>query len=170
MNKILLLLTIFTFNMANAQNNSIVGIYNLGSSSPEGGSHLLVFKDNSFAITYFGGIQTGKWEKKGENKYMFIPHTKETVFELYGRHNNLIANSTKIAFNGFENSQTFIQLRNNADEEYNMQQVFNNNANCFSYPYVHTFKTVAKSISLLSVGYMQENNPILTFENPKAYI
>lgn len=168
--KNIIVITLFTINMTNAQNNSdIVGIYNLGSSSPEGSNHLFVLDDNNYAITYFGGIQTGKWAVMEENEYLFTPQTKETKFELFGRINKELGDSTKIAFNGFENGETFIQLRNNIKDEYNMQQVFNAGANCFSYPYVHTFNTKANYISFLSVGYGEINNPILTFKNSNKY-
>lgn len=170
MNKLLILITLFIMNIANAQNSSnIVGIYNLGSSSPESSTHLIVLEDNSYAITYFGGIQTGKWATKEENQYLFTPHKKETKFELFGRINKTLGDSTKIVFNSFENGETFIQLRNNVEDIYNMQAVFNEDANCFSYPYVHTFKTKANYISFLSVPYGKENNPILTFKNLNKY-
>jgi len=156
-------------NMENIHENSIAGEYTLGSSSPSGRAHLLIFTDRTFAIAYFGGIQTGKWEHEGNNMYKFTPHSKETDFELFGRNNKQLCGSVKIAFIGFEDGNTFVQLRNSADEEYNMQQVFNDNANCFAHPYVHTFNKSAKSISFLSFGYLRKSNPIVTFNNSNGY-
>lgn len=157
-------------NLTNAQNDTnIIGIYNLGSSSPEGGSHLFVLENGNYAITYFGGIQTGKWKITQENTYKFTPNNKESKFELFGRHNKDIKDTTKVFFNGFENSETFIQLRARKDEEYVMQQVFNADANCFSFPYVHTFKTLTNTISLMFKNYGEEGSPIISFKNPEGY-
>ncbi|WP_340199622.1 hypothetical protein [Ascidiimonas sp. W6] len=157
-------------NLTNAQNSAdIIGMYSLGASSPEGGSHLLVLENNNYAIAYFGGIQTGKWKITQENTYKFTPDNKESRFELFGRHNKVLKNETKIFFSGFEDDQTFIQLRTTKEDEYIMQQVFNTDANCFSFPYVHTFKTIANSISLLFKRYQEEASPIFSFKNPEGY-
>ncbi len=157
-------------NLINAQNSaSILGIYNLGSSSPEGGNHLFVLENGNYALTYFGGIQIGKWKITQENMYKFTPNNKESKFKLFGRHNKDLEGNTKIFFNGFEDSQTSIQLRVKKEENYIMQQVFNIDANCFSFPYVHTFKTIANSISLMFKNYGEEDSPIFSFKNPEGY-
>ncbi len=168
--KILIIITLFTTNMVNTQNKSdITGTYSLGSSSPEGGSHLIVLENGSYAIIYFGGMQTGKWQLTKDNIYRFSPNIRESKFELFGRYNKDLKDSTKIFFSGFENSQTFIQLRAPKKEEYTMNQVFNTDANCFDFPYVHTFKTRAKSISLMFKKYGEKSSPIITFKNPEGY-
>lgn len=157
-------------NLTNAQNSTnIIGLYNLGSSSPEGGSHLFVLENENYAITYFGGIQTGKWKLTKENTYMFTPNSQKSKFELFGRHNKDLKDNTKVFFNGFENNQTFIQLRKTKEETYIMQQVFNTDANCFSFPYVHTFNTIANSISMMYKNYNEDGNPIISFKNPEGY-
>ena len=167
---ILLLIITLMANITNAQNDvKIVGLYNLGSTSPEGGSHLFVLENGNFAITYFGGIKTGKWEKAKRNTYIFTPNKKEIEFELFGRHNKDLKGDIKISFNGFEESQTFIQLRREKEEDYNMQQVFNTDANCFSYPYVYLFNKIANSISFMSITYGKENSSIITFKNTEGY-
>jgi hypothetical protein len=158
--------------MVNAQNSTdIAGLYNLGFSSPEGGSHLFVLENGDYAITYFGGIQTGKWESIKENHFKFTPHIKENTFEIFGRHNKDLQGETKIFFNGFENSETFIQLKVEKDEQNIMQRVFNLDANCFSYPYIHTYKSIANSISFMAINnqYNDTNPSIITFENPNGY-
>jgi hypothetical protein len=166
----LLLIIIFMTNITNAQNSDkIIGLYNLGASSPEGGSHLFVLDNGKYAITYFGGIQIGTWKITPKNTYKFIPNHTESRFELFGRHNKDLKNHTKISFNGFENSQTFIQLRNEKKEAFTMQQVFNLDANCFSFPYVHTFKTIANNISLMFKNYEEDASPIISFKNPEGY-
>ncbi|MDO5980662.1 hypothetical protein [Flavivirga spongiicola] len=157
-------------NLGNAQNSpDIIGLYNLGASSPEGGSHLFVLENNNYAITYFGGILSGKWKITKDNICEFMP-IKRNEFELLGRHNIGLKGSTKICFNGFENSETFIQLRIGKEEEITMQRVFNPDANCFSYnPYVYTFKTIANSISFMAIKYDDSSRSIVTIENPDEY-
>ncbi len=166
----LLLIIIIMSSIANAQNSpNIIGLYNLGSPSPEGGSHLFVLENGNYAIAYFGGVQTGKWKITEDNIFKFTPNIKESKFELFGRHNKGLNGNTKIYFSDFENSETFIQLRIVREEETTMQRVFNTDANCFSYPYVYTFKTIANSISFMSIQYGDTNNSIITFENPHKY-
>lgn len=159
-------------NIANAQNSpNIVGQYNLGSSSPEGGSDLFVLENGNYAITYFGGVQTGKWKIIEENFYKFSPNIRESKFELFGRYNKDLKGNIKIFFNGFENSETFIQLRTEKEEDYIMQRVFNIGANCFSHHYEHTFRTIANSISFMSIQYGDDdsNRSIITIKNPEGY-
>lgn len=168
--KLLIITIIFMANMINAQNkDNITGTYSLGSSSPEGGSHLIVLESGYYAIMYFGGMQTGKWQLTKDNIYKFEPSIKESKFELFGRYNKDLKGSTKIFFKGFENSETFIQLRTSKEEEYSMKQVFNTDANCFDFPYIHTFKTHANSISLMFDSYSEGRSPIITFKNPEGY-
>jgi len=157
-------------SLANAQNNAnITGTYSLGSHSPEGGSHLIVLENGNYAITYFGGIQIGKWEFNQDGVYEFTPNIRESKFELFGRHNKDIKDSTKIFFTGFENSETFIQLRTSKEEDYILQQVFNIGANCFNFPYVNTFNSTANSISLMFDSYGEERSKIITFKNLEGY-
>jgi len=157
-------------SITNAQNNAtITGTYSLGSHAPEGGSHLIVLEDGNYAIAYFGGIQTGKWELTKNSIYRFSPNIKESKFELFGRHNKDLKGSTKIFFTGFENSQTFIQLRTTKEEYYTMQRVFNVDANCFDFPYVHTFEAATSSISLMFDSYEEGRSKIITFKNPEGY-
>ena len=169
--KLLIITIILMTTIANAQNNpNIAGTYSLGSHSPEGGSHLIVLENGIYAITYFGGIQSGKWELTEDAIYKFSPNIKESKFELFGRHNKDLKGNTKIFFTGFENSETFIQLRTSIkEEEYTMQRVFNIDANCFDFPYVHTFKTDANSISLMFENYGDGRSKIITFNNSEGY-
>ncbi|MEE9363814.1 MAG: hypothetical protein V3U92_14530 [Cellulophaga sp.] len=166
------LIILFLSIQANTQNSpDIMGLYNLGSSSPAGGSHLFVLENGNYAITYFGGVQNGKWKNTQGNIYEFTPNLNESTFELSGRYNKDLKNKTKIFFNSFENSETFIQLRTAPEEKYTMQRVFNKGANCFSYPYVNTFKTTANSVSFMSIQHNDDDtNPsIITIKNQEGY-
>jgi hypothetical protein len=170
MNKILVITAIFMTSMTNAQNNTnIVGSYKLGSSLPEVGGQLFVLEDGIYAIPYFGGIQIGHWEFIEDGVCEFSPNIREKEFELFGRHNKTLNDGVKISFNGFEEGETYLRLGTEKQDEYTMTRVFNSGANCFSYPYTHMFKTVANTLSFLSIDHYEKNNPIVTFENPNGY-
>lgn len=169
-NIILVIIVFFTSIFMNAQNSTeITGLYSLGSYSPEGGSHLFILQDGNYAITYFGGIQTGNWQKTKNNSITFLPHIKESKFELFGRHNKDLKGSTKILFRGFQKGETFIQLTADEKETTKLRRVFNQDANCFSSPYVYTFKTLANNISFMATEYGNSYNDIITIENPEMY-
>ncbi len=158
--------------MTKAQNTTgISGLYNLGSSSPEGGSHLFVLGDGHYAITYFGGFQFGTWVNTKENVYKFSPDLRASNFELFGRYNKALKGKTKVSFSGFENGETFVQLRTSEEEAYTMRRVFNTGANCFSPPYVYTFNTIANAISMFAFQFEEHDTTaeIISFENPEGY-
>lgn len=149
---------------ASTQSNlNIIGAYNI-----ESGVQLSIIENGDYAIIHFGGIQTGKWQVADNDTVHFTPNKKNT-FELYGRHNKDLKGDTKIFFSGFENAQTFIQLNPIKKHEYTLQRIFNIDANCFSFPYVHTFSTNANNILLMTKEYDQKRGKIMTFKNPENY-
>ncbi len=156
-------------NPSSAKGPDITGVYSLGASSPEGGSHLLVLEDGKYAITHFGGIQIGDWKHVEGAVFQFTPKRKESEFELFGRHNKDLDGRTKILFGGFENGETFVQVRAAEGEDCLLQRVFNSDANCFSPPYVHTFETVAHSIAFMSTQHDSADRSVITIENPDGY-
>ncbi|WP_160112093.1 hypothetical protein [Aquimarina sp. AU58] len=153
MKRILIFVIICMMNKSMAQNKeNIVGLYALGSHSPEGGSHLFVLENGKFVITYFGGVQVGNWRIDRDQTFLFTPNTKKNEFELYGRYNKKAQNSLKISFMGFEESRSFVCLKKSKDDHYIMKQVFNDDANCFGYPYVGTFKKDSDVISFMAIN------------------
>lgn len=158
--------------MNNTQYNlEIAGVYPLKSSSPEGGSHLFIIENGAFAVAYFGGIQIGKWKGIKDDVIEFTPNNQESTFELFGRHDLDLKGRSKVCFNGFENGETFIEFGVSNEEKNKVQRVFNSDANCFSYPYVHIYESTAKSIALMALDYENEDTKasIITFDNPKGY-
>ncbi|WP_131248875.1 hypothetical protein [Aquimarina atlantica] len=153
MKRILIFVIICMMNKGMAQNKeNIAGLYALGSHSPEGGSHLFVLENGKFVITYFGGAQVGSWRVDRDQTFLFTPDTKKNEFELYGRYNKKIQDSLKIFFTGFEESRSFVSLKKSKDDHYIMKQVFNDDANCFGYPYVGTFKKDSDVISFMAIN------------------
>ncbi|WP_128755228.1 hypothetical protein [Aquimarina sediminis] len=133
-----------------AQNDmDVVGLYSLGSSSPEGGNHLFVLENGKFVITYFGGVQVGEWSLTSNTTILFTPDIKKNEFELYGRYNKNIGNTVRISFEGFEEASSFISLKKTKDDKHIMKKVFNENANCFNYPYVKNFRSTTETISFM---------------------
>jgi hypothetical protein len=168
MKNILILLGICMTNISNAQNSdNIEGVYNLGSSSPESGSHLIVLANGRYGITYFGGVQLGKWHLIEGDVYEFTP-INDSEFELYGRHSKNLGNRTRIFFNGFENGETLIGLNSEKEDELKMDRVFNTDANCFSFPYVYTFEAKSNKLSFLAIEDYSDAE-ITTFSNPEGY-
>lgn len=168
MKRILVFLIICMMNKGMAQNKEdIVGLYSLGSHSPEGGNHLFVLENGKFVITYFGGVQVGQWHIDRDHTFLFTPNTKKNEYELYGRYNGKIKDSLKISFMGFEESQSFLSLKKSKDDQYIMKQVFNNGANCFSYPYVETFKKNTDMISFMTIK--EEMNTAIFDFNIKGF-
>ncbi len=164
-----LIITSMITNAISAQNNADpAGMYALGSSNPEGGSHLLVFESGEYAITYFGGMQCGHWERK-ENKLWFTPNAGKKQFELYGRQDKSLSGQTRIQFNGFENGETFIHVGDAQGQETIWKRIFNVGANGFSHPYVHTFETPAETIAFMAKHYHQRNSSFFTFLNHEGY-
>lgn len=149
-----------------AQNNmDITGVYTLGSS-PEGSSLLWVLENGKYAITYFGGVQVGSWKKK-DNTFEFKPAVKENKFELYGRKNKDLKNNSRVFFSGFEDTNVFVGFANEG-EPLKMKRVFNEDANCFGFPYIHTLDKAPGIVS-----FMYEHNGkesvVYTFKNQQGY-
>ncbi|MCK8523716.1 hypothetical protein M0D21_19190 [Aquimarina sp. D1M17] len=138
---VVFLLVIIGSNMA-AQNS--VGIYNMSSGSPEGGSSLVILENGKFVILYFGGAQIGYWKNTGNNTILFTPYKEESSFQVYGRKNNLLKNKIKIAFFGFENASTFISSHTSKPKTF--KRVFNEDANCFAPLYTKVFDAYTKEI------------------------
>ncbi|MCF6308799.1 MAG: hypothetical protein L3J09_12730 [Flavobacteriaceae bacterium] len=162
--KLILIIAIIMTKTANAQNSlNIIGTYNI-----ESGVQLSIIENRNYAIIHYGGIQTGKWQITTNNTVQFTPNNKK-IFELYGRYNQDLKDETKIFFNGFEDNQTFIQLNAKEKRKYTMQRIFNVGANCFSFPYVHTFNTSVNNILFMTKKYDQKKGGIITFKNLEGY-
>ncbi len=165
MNKILTLIIIFMFTISNAQNETIIGIYHIKGSSPEGGSDIFVFEDGSYALTYFGGIQTGTWMSVRNDYYRFIPNKNQKGCKVYGRYNKSLQDTIQVFFNGFENGNAAIHFNTSGilpSQEIAFTPVFNSDANCFSYPYVYTYN---KNINAVSLQYGTNTKDIISFLN-----
>lgn len=116
---------------------SLIGSYHLPSRSPEGGTEIIIYPNNRFVAVFFGGMINGEWKLKG-NKVNFKPDYESDPFILYGRKTTSLKDTTRVIFEKFEdNNSKYINFESNPkDSVLNMQQVFNDDSNCFDYPYI----------------------------------
>lgn len=169
MNTFLILITIFMSIISNAQNETIIGIYHIKGNSPEGGSDIFVFEDGSYALTYFGGIQTGTWASVQNDYYRFTPNKNQKGFEVYGRHHKGLQNTIQVFFNGFDGGSAAIHFNTSGNipsQKIAFTPVFNPYANCFSYPYVYTHNKNTNAISLRQDLYTKD---IISFPNEEKF-
>jgi len=124
------LLCILTISL-NAQ--EISGVYHVKGNSPEGGTNYVLFPDNTFVVGYFGGIITGIWKKEGD--LIFFENRVAPKFVLYGRKSSILKDTVNVRYNVRENQSVAVGFTK--QESIQMKYVFNESANCFSYPYIH---------------------------------
>lgn len=176
----LLLLTIFLSLSIQAQMNtintdSLPGRYHRsGGGDPLGGSDLFILPDNRFVVTYFGGAISGQW-RLNDKMVIFTPTAASQPFQLFGRHNPKLGDTTRIFFQGFQDDETFIRLNFQPGDTASMQRVFNISPNCFGFPYVTTFPGKTANIALACKPYIDSREdeattqPIYKFSNTQNY-
>lgn len=127
---------IFTGSLVSqtVSDEDIVGVYKSKSNDPLGSSTTIILPDNTFVIAYFGGIQKGTWELSDE--FVLLKLTTEPQFVLYGRNLSNLGNKTQINFQIEASNGVMVGLDSNSKT--NLKPVFNQDANCFSYPYLFT--------------------------------
>ena len=156
------LLVFFCFT-ARAQAPDISGIYSSLSHSPEGSPTLYVFKDGFYAIPYFGGVQFGTWEIENNTQVVFRPEHVKERFAVYARYNPQLQGSTRVFFSGFEHGENYFGIRTLGQASPNLNRVFNEDANCTSWPFVSLFpRTQAQSL-------LMQSKPRDDTETPQAF-
>ena len=112
----------------------IVGVYKVQSDDPMGGVTTVLLPDKTFVISYFGGMQKGKWELN--DQIVLLTHSAEPQFALYGRKLSSLGNKTQINFQIEPDNDAMVGLDSN--KKTSLKPVFNQDANCFDYPYIFT--------------------------------
>lgn len=173
--KYFLFAIVFSFtSLLSSQNDSteVVGSYYISSGNPEGGTNIIVMPNNTFVVGYFGGMRKGTW-KKQDGKYIFTYHVEPQVV-LYARNNLSIKDSVSVQI-GLDGSKDFA-LRFNASENTPFTPIFNENPNCFSYPYVHKLDNALNTLDVLipnkgydNYGEIIELNKIFGFKITEDY-
>lgn len=170
----LLLACLFAAFTANAQNKAdITGMYMPAQNyAPEGNAHLFVLRDGSYVIPYFGGVQVGKWAIGANDRVTFTPSYYPYSFALWGRHNKVTGDSTRIYFSHFEEGGNFIALKTAHEAVPVLQRVFNTDANCVPYPSVHKFAGMPDTLLLSNMPANDDGNDVAevySFPNPERY-
>ncbi len=113
----------------------IVGLYRLPNANPESGQTVIIFENNTFATFFFGGALKGTW-KMVSNQINFKTDANPK-FYLYGRNLSALKDSTQLNFSCEENA--LVNLNTKTSNTF--QPLFNKDANCFNYPYIHKTNT-----------------------------
>jgi len=153
---IILLVFANYFTTFSQQKMNIIGVYHESGSPGDGGGgvNYYIQEDNTFIIIAYATLIHGKWEANKDNTITLYPSHKP-MFRIYSRYNPLIKTGAKIMFQNFESGKTFIQV----NQEVSFTPVFNEGANCVSYPSVSDFSYNIQSISLAAYYNGDANSP-----------
>ncbi|KQC33609.1 hypothetical protein AAU57_09960 [Nonlabens sp. YIK11] len=167
MKKVLSILFVFSgmaLGVAQHSVEDISGAYHISSNDPHGGSDMIISPDHHFAIAFFGGVLKGTWQKVGDH-YLFTYH-KEPKVVLYARYNSSIQDSVKVRV-GLDANRGFA-IRFNGSENDAFTAIFNEAANCFTYPYIYSQRNAIEQIEI----YQQDLRTYVESEitNSKNYI
>ena len=168
MKSALIIFFIGFFNVSYGQKTlDIEGLYNLpGSGDPQGGATLGVLKNNKFAVMAFGAAETGTWKMINDTLIEFnFKNSPSNLYTLYGRRDNNLADSSRIFFQEFETSGSFIHVGKSGPGKIRMKRIFNEEASCIEFPNVYTQKSEAGNISFAKQPYEDEQWNIYTFNN-----
>ena len=170
--KHLLIYILFWGFLSSAQTETekeIVGVYQK-RQGPDDFTMVVIFPDHRYIVGYFGGMQKGIWKMEGD----FVSLTQETepAFVLYGRKRKSFGEKTTISYNVEASNRVLVNWESTANPSF--VPVFNEGANCFSYPYVQNLKQGVQELKLTQLrqdyaGRTQDKSEIFQFKNPEAF-
>ncbi|NDV79400.1 hypothetical protein D0T57_10495 [Dysgonomonas sp. 511] len=106
-----------------------------GSGDPHGFVNLLVSPEHTYGIVFFGGAVVGTWKELDEYLILEPDTTYNDDFYMYALYNDVQKNIS-IQFDGFGDEDALYSF----DDDAVMHPVFNENPNCFNYPYTKSVK------------------------------
>ena len=140
--KILLLLAFLSLgSLVYAQEKDISGNY-----TGRGGG-IMLLPNKLFVLWGYMTAVPGSYEVQKDGIILFKPK-KEPLFVVYGQRNDSIGkDKVRIRFANFQHGKNYIRFENGKT-----YSVFNDNPNCFSSRYVHTFsrEEMGNSFSLIA--------------------
>ena len=140
--KILLLLTFLSLgSLVYAQEKDISGNYR------GRGGGIMLLPNKLFVLWGYMTAIPGSYEVQKDGIILFKPK-KEPLFVVYGQRNDSIGkDNVRIRFANFEDGKNYIRFENGKT-----YSVFNDNPNCFSSRYIHTFsrEEMGNSFSLIA--------------------
>ena len=151
--KILLLLAFFSLgSLVYAQEKDISGNYR------GRGGGIMLLPNKLFVLWGYMTAIPGSYEVQKDSIILFKPK-KEPLFVVYGQRNDSIGkDKVRIRFANFEDGKNYIRFENGKT-----YSVFNDNPNCLSSRYIHTFprKEMGNSFSLIADFKRLEFAPFL---------
>ena len=151
--KILLLLTFLSLgSFVYAQEKDISGNYR------GRGGGIMLLPNKLFVLWGYMTAVPGSYEVQKDGIILFKPK-KEPIFVVYGQRNDSIGkDNVRIRFANFEDGKNYIRFENGKT-----YSVFNDNPNCLSSRYIHTFlrKEMGNSFSLIADFKRLEFAPFL---------
>ena len=151
--KILLLLAFFSLgSLVYAQEKDISGNYR------GRGGGIMLLPNKLFVLWGYMTAVPGSYEVQKDGIILFKPK-KEPLFVVYGQRNDSIGkDKVRIRFANFEDGKNYIRFENGKT-----YSVFNDNPNCLSSRYIHTFlrKEMGNSFSLIADFKRLEFAPFL---------
>lgn len=123
-------------SVSNAKDSfkQVAGLY--GSNSG-----VCLFEDGKFLLYGYATMVFGSYEI--ENEKLFFTPDKFEKFLVFAARNKAIGDSFQIYFQGFEDGTTFLQL-----DVDSLKHLFNEEANCFSNPYIFHGAKIPGNITL----------------------
>jgi len=156
---------------AGAQPSPLVGAYRTSAHhSPEGDAQIFFLPDSTYAVLFFGGARAGRWTVKSDTLVYLTPtDVPPRPVALYGRHHAGLGARARIFYGGFATGTAYISAGPQGTEPA-LRRVFNENANCTSFPYVDTMDVVPAVVRILVRHYTDTGAPVVyTFANSEGY-
>ncbi|KAF5305967.1 hypothetical protein FQR65_LT18641 [Abscondita terminalis] len=116
------------------KNTDIEGVYN------GGGTSFIIKKDNTFLVVAMGTLIKGIWGID-KNIITLTPKNPDAPFYLYARKNPDIKGGMRLMISG-NDSDNNIYVGTFPNK---MKRLFNEEANCFDYPYVHSIERTSRN-------------------------
>lgn len=139
---LLFLLVILSIKGYTQQKQTLSGFYQSPGYVDTPGSITHLKDDYTYTIVALGTIIHGTWELN-DNEIVLTPIKRNRIFNVYGRFNPSMQGCKMMVIHGENNSNFLLNKENNL-----WHPLFNENANCFDYPYIKTFPSIFSEISL----------------------
>ncbi len=135
---VILLLVSGILISAQYKNTDIEGVYN------KGGVSFILKKDNTFLVVAMGTLIKGTWNTD-KNIITLTPKNPDASFYLYARKNPDIKGEMRLMISGDDTSNDiYVGTFPNK-----MKRLFNKEANCFDFPYVHRSKELPEILTFI---------------------
>lgn len=164
----LLLCFLATISSQAQTENDVVGYYKL-----RGGAHYLM-DNKTFLIIGYATLITGNWSVDAKGIVTFVPFFESETFKLYGRHNKVNGQTTKVMLaNGFSTQEAFMYVGPLNKDKTALQRMFEKDNYHVNYPNVYETKAKPEVLSFAVIPHLEDvqNNKTetYTFENTAQY-